>query len=169
MDGFELMNLGPGSIINHRNVFIDSELFRFTAVATVDSTVYEISKDDMIFFQKKHDKMGRQIDIEIANILKKKKRYIIDVIPGFNTSKKSNNNTLSRSIGFKNVAFQMMFEHKFSNIARQQMAEKFQKKIKSLKAMGIPTSKVDADGDEIREELDMKKPAHKEYLKKMII
>lgn len=42
---FVVMSLGPGSIINPHNVMIDSELFRFTAVASERSVVFEITKD----------------------------------------------------------------------------------------------------------------------------
>ena len=44
VDNFKMLDLGPGSIINHRNIFIDSELFWFDAIATDNSIVYEVTK-----------------------------------------------------------------------------------------------------------------------------
>jgi CRP-like cAMP-binding protein len=43
-DNFEICKLGPGSVINHRNVFIQSELFRFNMFATEPTVIYEITK-----------------------------------------------------------------------------------------------------------------------------
>jgi hypothetical protein len=74
--------------------------------------------------------LGRQIDIEIAKILKKKKRYIIDVIPGNDSQRMGNTKTEQRSIAFKNVAFHLMLEHKIKIARQQQMMMNVQKKLK---------------------------------------
>jgi CRP-like cAMP-binding protein len=107
---FEVMSLGRDTVINHRNVFIDSELFRFHAIATEETTVYEITKETLMTYQKQHERLGRQIDIDIANILKKKKRYILDIIPSYENFEPGMLSKERRSIAFKNVAFQLMFD-----------------------------------------------------------
>lgn len=45
VNDFEVLSLGSGTVINHRNVLIDSELFRFHAIATEETIIYEITKD----------------------------------------------------------------------------------------------------------------------------
>lgn len=167
---FELLNLGPGSIINHRNVFIDSELFWFHAYATTDTIVFEIHKDSLTQFQKEHQILGRQIDIAIANIVKSKKRFVIDVIPGIPPKEKGTKVTSERrSIAFKNVAFLLMLEEKFKNFRQKQLISDIQNRIKQVKATGIPTGEVDENGEPKRIPCDMKKKDHRVYIKQLII
>lgn len=137
LENLRLVELGAGSILDHRNVLIDQELVCMSIKAETSSNVWSITKAQLDIWKAKYPGIGRQIDIHISEILKKQKRYIIDVVQS-----KSTDGMLTRSKQrlnvFKNVAFQCMLNYRVQNKVDQLIYQRVKTKIKQLKDKGIP-------------------------------
>lgn len=76
------MEFRRGSFINYRNVLIESEVQAMDVIATENSIIFELQRDDLEFIVGQYPKVTRRVDFFINDILKVNQRYLIDVLPG---------------------------------------------------------------------------------------